>query len=133
VSSRLLLTGILSRVMERRTRKIDGKVFGVGQLRDTDKTEVRNWTLYANDAALIDQLERLPVGSPLAIVGPFSITIRGTKLEPRPEFKITAEAVLDTKRRPKTKRQIREEQGVVSSEDEQAPTAGGDPNDGLDF
>ena len=83
----------------------------------------RDWTAFANDPAVIEHLEEMRVGEPIAIAGPFSIVIAGAEREPMIEFRITIETLVDTKRRKKPKGQIRKEERVVSDEADQAPRA----------
>jgi hypothetical protein len=132
MSSRLLLCGTLASAALRRKRRADGAVFAIGKIRDTDRGERRQWTVYVNDPAVIELLEEMRVGEPLAVSGPFTISITGPEREPSVEYKITAETVLDTKRKKKPKGLIGKEQRIESDEFDLAPADGG-PNDALPF
>jgi hypothetical protein len=121
MSSRLLLTGTLAGAAVRRKRKADGALFAVATIRDTDRSERRIWTVFAADIAVIEALEELRIGEPIAVAGPFSITVAGTKNEPKIEYKLTIESVLDTKRRKKTKAAIAKEARTESDEFDRAP------------
>lgn len=123
MTSRIMFSGTLASAAVRRKRKVDGAVFAVVKLRDSDRGEPRTWTAFANDPAVIEHLEEMRVGEPIAIAGPFSIVIAGSEREPRIEYRITAEAVVDTKRRRKPKGQIRKEERTESDEVDQAPRA----------
>jgi hypothetical protein len=121
MTSRLLLTGVLTGAAVRRKRKADGVLFAVAKIKDTDRSERRIWTVFATDIAVIEALEELRIGEPVAVAGPFSISVSGTKNEPKIEYKLTAESLLDVKRRKKPKGQIAKEQRVESDEFERAP------------
>ena len=123
MTSRIMFSGTLASAAVRRKRKADGAVFAVVKLRDSDRGEARYWTAFANDPAVIEHLEEMRVGEPIAIAGPFSIVIAGAEREPMIEFRITIETLVDTKRRKKPKGQIRKEERVVSDEADQAPRA----------
>jgi hypothetical protein len=101
MTSRLLLSGTLAAAALRRHRKADGAIFAVCKVRDTDRGSLRFWTVFANDLTVIEHLEEMRVGEPIAIAGPF--TVVG---EREIEFRITAETVLDTKRKKKSKAAI---------------------------
>lgn len=130
MTSRVLLSGTLASAAVRRKRKADGAVFAVAKIRDTDRYERREWTAFANDLDVIEALEEMRVGEPIAVTGPFSSTIGGTEREPRIEHRITAEALLGSKRKRKPKGKITKEQRVEL--DEIAPSRE-DPNDELPF
>jgi hypothetical protein len=128
MSSRLLLTGVLAGAAVRRKRRDDGAIFAVAKIRDTDRHSTRTWTAFANDPELIELLEGLRVGEPIAISGPFSVNIAGSEREPTIEHRITIDALLDTKRRRKPKGAIAKEQRIESDELDLAPL-----NDALPF
>ena len=107
MSSRLLLTGVLASPAMRRKRKADGVIFAVAKVRDTDRGEDRLWTAFANDATTIERLEEMRVGEPIGLTGPFSIAIAGPE---RLEYRISVEALVDTKRRRKPKGKICQEE-----------------------
>jgi hypothetical protein len=121
MTSRLLLTGTLESAAVRRNRKADGVVFAIVTIKDTDRGWSRIWTAFAGDLDLIEQLEQMRIGSPLAVCGPFAIAVAGTKSEPKIDHRITIESILDFKRKRKSKRLIREEEKVTSDELDDAP------------
>lgn len=121
MSTRLLLTGLLTSAAVRRKRRADGAVFAVARIRDTDRGSSRIWTAFASDLDVIEQLEEMRIGEPIAVAGPFAIVVSGNRHEARIEHRITAEALLDTKRRRKSKEQIAKEARVESDEFDQAP------------
>ena len=104
MTSRVLLSGVLASAAVRRKRRADGVIFAVAKVRDTDRGMARTWTLFVNDPALVEQIEEMRAGEPICISGPF--TVAG---ERDLEFRITAEALVDTKRRKKPKGQISKE------------------------
>ena len=116
MTSRLLLSVTLASAVVRRKRKADGVIFAVAGLRDTDSGAPRQWTPYANDPALIEQLEELRIGEPIAVTGPFAIAITGLEREPTIEYRITGDALLDAKRRRKPKGQICKEESAELDE-----------------
>ena len=121
MTSRLLLAATLASPVVRRKRKADGVIFAVARLRDTDRGNPRHWTAFANDPAVIERLEELRVSEPIALAGPFAIAIAGPEREPAIEYRITVDALLDTKRRRKPKGQIRKEERAQSDEVDHAP------------
>jgi hypothetical protein len=125
MSTRLLLSGTLATAAVRRHRKANGVIFGV-RIKDTDRGQVRFWTVYINDPDLIACFEEIRVGEPIAVSGPFYVTG-----ERELEHRISAEALLDTKRRKKSKAAISRERRVESDELELASS--GDPDDPLPF
>jgi hypothetical protein len=141
MSSRLLVTGLLAGAAVRRKRKSDGAIFAIVRIMDSDRFERREWTCFVNDPAIIEQLEEMRVGEPIAATGPFSVLIAdGGRIEHR----ITIETLVDVKRRKKPKGMIRKEQRVESDELDRAPqyefddpvpfgeqTVGSDLNDAL--
>ncbi len=119
MTTRILLSGRLKSAIFRRRRKSDGALFGICRIDDRDRMEVRVWTVYVNDPDVIDQLEELRVGEPIAIVGPFSgfPSTNGQGID----WKISAEAVLDVKRKKKSKTAKGREERARSDEIEDAP------------
>jgi hypothetical protein len=116
----------------RRRRKADGRLFGVAVVKDSDRGIPREWRVYVNDLELIERLEEMRIGEPVALSGPFSFEIEGGHIACR----ITAEAILDTKRRRKPKGVIGKEQRTESNEFDLAPQQddGERPfNDGIPF
>jgi hypothetical protein len=126
MTSRVLLSAVRASVAARRKRRSDGAVFAVCKVRDSDRGSPRFWTVFANDLTVIETLEELRVGEPIAIAGPF--TVAG---EREIEFRISAESVLDVKRRKKPKGQIAKESHIESTELDLAPHAG--PKDEIPF
>ncbi len=121
MSTRILLSGTLAGAAVRRKRKADGALFAVATVKDVDRTEVRLWKMFINDPALIEQVEEMRVGEPIAITGPFSVALSTGRHEPELEYRITAEAILDTKRKRKSKTKKGAEERITSDEDDLAP------------
>ncbi len=117
MSSRLLLSGVLTNAAVRRKRKSDGAIFAVATIRDRDRLENRVWRVFANDHDVIEQLEGLRVGEPIAASGPFYVAVDGGQ----PVYRMTIEALIDVKRRRKPKGQIAKESRVESDELDLAP------------
>jgi len=132
VSSRILVIGEIASALVRRTRRDSGAVFGVFEIRDTDRMEFRTWNAFVNDPALIEEIERLRVGEPIGVSGPFSIRFRAEAMPPEIVHSVTVAAIVDTRpRKAKTKTLIRKEQAVKS---DAAPVAPSEPkNGGRDF
>jgi hypothetical protein len=116
MTSRVLLSAVLTSAAIRRKRRADGAIFAIAKVRDTDRGLSRTWTVFANDLTVIETLEEMRVGEPITIAGPFSVAA-----EREIEFRITAEALVDTKRRKKPKGQISKESRIESSELDLAP------------
>jgi hypothetical protein len=123
MTSRILLTGVIASAALRRKRRDTGAVFGVAKIRDSDPRAgaARIWTTYINDLDLIEQFEALRVGEPVAVTGAFSVVIAGSDREPKIEHRISAEALIDTKRKRKQKGLISKESRVESDELDLAP------------
>ena len=94
MTSRLLLSGILAGPIVRRTRRKDGRPFAVATVRDTDRGEPRTWTVFVNDLAIIENFEAIKDGEPIAIAGPFSVTVIGA----RPVHRVTADAIVGARK-----------------------------------
>jgi hypothetical protein len=127
MTSRVLLSGVLASPAVRRKRRADGAVFAIAKIRDTDRGLSRTWTLFINDPVLIEQIEEMRVGEPIAVAGPFSVAA-----ERDLEYRISADALIDTKRRKKPKGQIAKESRIESAEIDFAPQNGGF-NDAIPF
>jgi hypothetical protein len=97
MSSRLLLSGVLTAPIVRRNRRDDGRLFGVAFVNDDVQGQPRAWTVFVNIGELIDAFERLKVGEPLAISGPFTVKIEGE----RTVYRITADAILGARKQRK--------------------------------
>ena len=124
MSSRILVIGEISRPLVRRTRRDDGRVFGVLTIRDSDRLETRIWAAFVNDLELIEDIERLRVGEPIGVSGPFSFRIAGEGDEQHIEHRLTVQALVDTRpRKAKTKTAIGKEQRIKSDEGDLAPVA----------
>lgn len=94
MSARLLLAGYLRAPISRRNRRDDGRVFGVATVADDAQGESRNWIVFVNDPELIERFERLKLGEPLAISGPFTVKLDGQRIVHR----ITAEVVVGARK-----------------------------------
>jgi hypothetical protein len=116
MTSRVLLSGVLASAAVRRKRRADGAIFAIAKVLDTDRGMARTWTVFANDPTVIEMLEEMRVGEPIAIAGPFTVAC-----ERDLEFRISAESVIDVKRRKKPKGQITKESRIESDELDLAP------------
>jgi hypothetical protein len=125
MSSRLLLSGVLDAPIVRRNRRDDGRVFGVATVVDDVQGESRLWTVFVNNPELIASFERLKVGEPLAIAGPFSIKLEGTRLVHR----ITADAIIGARKQ----RKKRNKTDAPAIDPNDAPKELNDDLDGLPF
>jgi hypothetical protein len=128
MSTGCLLTGRLSSAAIRRKRRDNGSIFAVARIRDSDRGVAREWVAFANDLLIIEQLEEMRVGEPIACSGPFYVAVDGDALA----YRLTIEALVDTKRRRKPKGLIAKESRVESDELNIAPVAE-EPNDAIPF
>lgn len=117
MSTRLLLSGLLKTAVVRRKRMADGAIYAVATVSDFDRGARREWRVFANDPAVIEQLEEMRTGEPIACSGPFYVAIDGGDLA----YRMTIEALVDVKRRKKPKGQIAKEARVESTELDLAP------------
>ncbi len=65
MASRVLLAGLLTVPLARRTRRADGRLFRVA----TGAARPRTWTVFVNDPIAIEQFENMKVGEPVVIAG----------------------------------------------------------------
>jgi hypothetical protein len=134
MSTRLLLSGILSSPAARRKRRDNGALFAVATVRDTDRGQPRIWRAFLNEFELIERVEEMRTGEPIAVSGPFSVTVASGHREPSVEYRISVEADLDTKRKRKSKTAKQKEERITSDEVDQAPCRDGEAlNDDLPF
>jgi hypothetical protein len=111
MSSRLLLSGVVTSPVVRRNRRDDGRLFGVASVTDDVQGEPRTWTVFVNSTELIEGFERLKIGEPVAITGPFTVKLEGAGLVHR----ITADAIVGA-RKPRKKRD-KTEAAAIDPED----------------
>ena len=129
MTSRILLSAVLVGALARRDRRDDGRLFGVATLRDTDRGKSRTWTVFVNDVELIERLEKLKDGEPVAIAGPFSVTADGDRLVHR----ISADEIIGA-RKERKKRSKNDACTAADPEDAPKDDAEGRPfDDGLTF
>ena len=121
MSTRLLLSGILAGAAVRRKRRDNGVLFAVAAVTDTDRGQPRVWRTFINDLEMIELVEEMRTGEPIAVTGPFSIIVAPGQREPSIEYRISVEAILDTKRKRKSKTAKRKEESTASDEAELAP------------
>ena len=129
MTTRALVSGELYQGLVRRTRKSDGGRFGVCKIRDRDRLEVRIWTAFVDNIELIEKFEKMRLGEPVAVSGPFFIGESG-------EYRISVFAMINASEKRKAKRatQTRAEEKVHSDEFEQAPRGDEEgPNDAIPF
>lgn len=117
MSTRLLLSGLLKTAVVRRKRMADGALYAVATVSDTDRGTRREWRVFANDPAVIEQLEQMRTGEPIACSGPFHVAVDHDHLV----YRMTIEALVDVKRRKKPKGQIARELRIESAELDLAP------------
>jgi hypothetical protein len=118
MSSRVLVTGEITRALVRRRRNSDSATFGVFRVRDSDRLADRIWICYANDLELIEAIELLRGGEPVALTGAFNFRIGGTADEPEIEHRLTVTAIVDTRpRKAKPKKIIRREMRELDDAD----------------
>jgi hypothetical protein len=89
MSARALVNGALHKAAEERTSKA-GTRFSTFTLREKVNGSTRWWSVVAFDEASIAAVLSMKVGEPIAVSG-----------EPRLSWKITADAVLSAKAKPK--------------------------------
>ena len=118
MTSRTLISGTITVALVRRRRNADGGLFGFAYITDRDRLETRKWKVFANDVEIIERLEALRIGEPIALSGPFSII---TKEGVEVEFRVTAEQLIDAKKPKKSKAAKAQEERVKSDEWSEAP------------
>jgi hypothetical protein len=99
MSSRVLLSATLSAPLVRRHRRDNGRPISVATVRDTDRGEPRIWTVFANDPDILAKFETPKSGEPIAIAGPFTVTVERGRLV----HKLSADSIV-TARKGRTKR-----------------------------
>ncbi len=97
MSSRLLLSAVLTAPIARRARRDDGRLFGVAAVTDDVQGEPRTWTVFVNSTELIEGFERLKIGEPVAITGPFTVKLEGARLVHR----VSADAIVGARKQRK--------------------------------
>ncbi len=128
-TSRALISGELQGRLVRRKKRADGSIYGIATVRDRDRLEVRRWKVFFNDLDLIERVEKLRPGEPIALVGPYYAVAAGEAVQ----YVATAFEVIDLHWKRKTKKQIRIEEKTASDEHEEAPREDGGPNDEIGF
>jgi hypothetical protein len=94
MTARLLLSGHLTAPITRRNRRDDGRLFGIAAVTDEAQGEARAWTVFVNNLEVIERFERLKLGEPLAISGPFTVKLNGQRIVHR----ITAESIIGARK-----------------------------------
>jgi Single-strand binding protein family len=109
MSARALVNGALHKAAEGRTSKA-GTRFSTFALREKVNGSTRWWSVVAFDEASIAAVLSMKVGEPIAVSGEFSAELWTPEGggEPRLSWKITADAVLSAKAKPKqrTRREV---------------------------
>ncbi len=75
MSTHILLSGILAGAAVRRKRRDTGALFAVATVRDADRGQPRVWRAFFNQSELIELVEEIRTGEPIAVTGPFSIVV----------------------------------------------------------
>ena len=101
MSARALVNGALHKAAEERTSKA-GTRFSTFTLRENVNGSTRWWSVVAFDEASIAAVLSMKVGEPITVSGEFSAELWTPEGgEPRLSWKITADAVLSAKAKPK--------------------------------
>ena len=102
MSARAIVSGALHKSAEERTSK-NGNPFATFTIRESLNGATRWWQAIAFDEASIAAVLSLKVGEPIAVSGEFSAELWTPEGggEPRLSWKITADAVLSAKAKPK--------------------------------
>ena len=102
MSARALVNGALHKAAEGRTSKA-GTRFSTCTLREKVNGSTRWWSVVAFDEASIAAVLSMKVGEPIAVSGEFSAELWTPEGggEPHLSWKITADAVLSAKAKPK--------------------------------
>ena len=102
MSARALVSGALLKAAEERTSKA-GNPFATFTLREKVNGSTRWWSVVAFDEASIVAVLSMKVGEPIAVSGEFSAELWTPEGggEPHLSWKITADAVLSAKAKPK--------------------------------
>jgi hypothetical protein len=111
MTARLLLSGHLTAPITRRNRRVDGRVFGVATVADEAQGEPCAWTVFVNNLELIERFERLKLGEPIAISGPFTVKLSDQRIIHR----ITAEAIIGARK--ERKKRAKGEAAAIDASD----------------
>jgi single-stranded DNA-binding protein len=100
--TRTIVSGALHKAVEERVSKA-GKPFATFTIRENVNGSTRWWRAVAFDEASISALKHLSAGAPLAVAGEIDAELWTPEGggEPRLSWKITADAVLSAKAKPK--------------------------------
>ena len=102
MSARAIVSGALHKAAEERTSKA-GNQFATFTIRENVNGSTRWWRVVAFNESVIEALKELAVGEPIAVSGEFDCELWTPEGggESRLSWKITADAVLSVKAKPK--------------------------------
>jgi single-stranded DNA-binding protein len=140
MTARAIVSGVLFRAPVEKTSKA-GKPYVVATIRDSSGETARWWKVFVFSGSAIADILRLSDGEPIAVAGEFDCELYATPSgESRLSWKITADAVLSPRRKPKAKSEGTNRQPQAASGREvaeaswAAPTRGGaHDGDGVPF
>ena len=101
MSARAIVSGALHKAAEERTSKA-GNQFATFTIRENVNGSTRWWRVVAFNESVIEALKELAVGEPIGVSGEFDCELYAPPGgESRLSWKITADAVLSVKAKPK--------------------------------
>jgi hypothetical protein len=102
MTARALVNGALFKAPQTKISKA-GKPYAIATIREGTGERVRWWKAFAFNESAIEELMRLCDGDPIAVAGEFDCELWTPEGggEPRLSWKITADAVLSAKAKPK--------------------------------
>jgi hypothetical protein len=123
MSDRAIVSGVLFRPPATKTSKA-GKPYVFATIRSGSGEAVRWWKCFVFSESAIDEISQLGDGEPIAVAGEFDCELYSPAGgESRLSWKITADAILSAKAKPK------EQKGNRRA----SAWSDGGPNDGLPF
>jgi single-stranded DNA-binding protein len=128
MSARAIVSGAMHKAAEERTSKA-GNQFATFTIREKVNGSTRWWNVVAFNEIAIEALKGLAVGDPIAVSGEFDCELWTPEGggESRLSWKITADAVLSTRAKPKKAKLQDSRQPLETKRWE------GGPNDGVPF
>jgi single-stranded DNA-binding protein len=140
MSARGIVNGVLSRDPAQKTSKA-GKPYVIATIRDGKGDAVRWWKVFIFGESLIEEIMRLGDGEPIAVAGEFDCEVYAPASgESRLSWRITADAVLSARPKPKADKASRASQPRPSGAGQDvaaaswaSPNRGGALDDDLPF
>ena len=128
MTARALVSGVIFKAPQTKTSKA-GKPYAIATIREGTGERVRWWKAFVFNEFAIEEILRLGDGDPIAVSGEFDCELWTPEGggESRLSWKITADAVLSTRAKPKKAKLQDSRQPLETKRWE------GGPNDGVPF